>query len=113
MYLNVPLPPPAPGDYRAVSEIISLSPTLSEACVDVEVEDDSAVESNEYLTVSLSPLDEGLSVELSPNSTTIYITDNDGIVHLFVYFSICLVWKLLEKKPMESLFLNAILNGLS
>ena len=76
----VPLPPPAPGDYRAVSESISLSPTLSEACVDVEIEDDSAVESTEYLTVSLSPLDEGLSVELIPRNASIYITDNDGTV---------------------------------
>ena len=77
--MHVCVPPPALGDYRAVSESISLSPTLSEACVDVEIEDDSAVESTEYLTVSLSPLDGGLSVELSPDSTTIYITDNDGM----------------------------------
>ena len=77
--MHIYVPPPAPGDYRAVSESISLSPTLSEACVDVEIEDDSAVESTEYLTVSLSSLDGGLSVELSPDSTTIYIIDNDGM----------------------------------
>ena len=83
-YMHI-LPPPAPGDYRAVSESISLSPTLSEACVDVEVEDDSAVESTECLTVSLSPLDGGLSVELSPNSTTVCITDNDGTMLSAIY----------------------------
>ena len=82
---------PAPGDYRAVSESISLSPTLSEACVDVEVEDDSAVESNECLTVSLSPLDGGLSVELSPNSTTVCITDNDGMYCRCIYMCIGLL----------------------
>ena len=79
VYLHFLLPPSAPGDYRAVSESISLSPTLSEACVDVEIVDDSAVEGTEYLTVSLSALDEGLSVELSPDSTTVHITDNDGM----------------------------------
>ena len=79
IHMHIYVSPPAPGDYRAVSESISLSPTLSEACVDVEIEDDSAVESTEYLTVSLSSLDGGLSVELSPDSTTIYITDNDGM----------------------------------
>ena len=47
--------------------------------MDVEIEDDSAVESTEYLTVSLSPLDSGLSVELNPHNATIFITDNDGI----------------------------------
>ena len=78
--------PSAPGDYRGVAEEVFLSLVHPEACVDVEVEDDSAVESTENLTVSLSPLDGGLSVKLNPGSTTIYIIDNDGIVHLFVYF---------------------------
>ena len=44
----------------------------------VEIEDDLAVESTEYLTVSLSSLLAGQALELDPNSTTIYITDNDG-----------------------------------
>ena len=65
-------------DYRGVTENISISSSVSEACVVVEIEDDSAVESTEYLTVSLSLLLAGQALELDPSSTTIYIIDNDG-----------------------------------
>ena len=68
----------APGDYRAVDENITLSSSVSEACVAVDIQDDSAVESTEYLTISLSSLLAGQSLDLNANMTTIYITDNDG-----------------------------------
>ena len=45
----------------------------------VEIVDDSAVEQTESLTVSLSLPAGGLnSVQLTPNTATILITDNDG-----------------------------------
>ena len=78
LYVRVYALSAAPGDYREVAENISLSSSVSEACVVVEIEDDSAVESTEYLTVSLSSLLAGHTLELDPNTTTIYITDNDG-----------------------------------
>ena len=74
----------APGDYRTVAENIYLSSSVSEACVVVEIQDDSAVESTEYLTVSLSSLLAGQALELDPNTTTIYITDNDSKCNLIV-----------------------------
>ena len=67
-----------PGDYRAVTENISLSSSVSEACVVIEIVDDSAVESIEYLTVSLSTLLEVEALELDPTTTRIYIADNDS-----------------------------------
>ena len=52
----------------------------------VEVVDDSAVELDEFLTVSLSLPAGGLSsVQLTPNTTTILITDNDGTLILYFY----------------------------
>ena len=66
-------------DYRGVSTDVTLSPSNSEQCVSVEVVDDSAVELDESLTMSLSlPTGELSSVQLTPNTTTILITDNDG-----------------------------------
>ena len=61
-----------------MTENISLSSSVSEACVVIEIVDDSAVEETEYLTVSLSTLLEGEVLELDPNTTRIYITDNDS-----------------------------------
>ena len=66
-------------DYRGVTADVTLSPTNPERCVSVEVVDDSAVEQTESLTVSLSLPPGGLSsVQLTPNTTTILITDNDS-----------------------------------
>ena len=66
-------------DYRGVSIDVTLSPSNSEQCVSVEIVDDSAVEQTESLTVSLSLPPGGLSsVQLTPNTATILITDNDG-----------------------------------
>ena len=66
-------------DYERLSTNVTLSPSNSEQCVSVEVVDDSAVEREESLTVSLSLPPGGLSsVQLTPNTTTILITDNDG-----------------------------------
>ena len=66
-------------DYRGVSTDVTLSPSNPEQCVSVEVVDDSAVEETESLTVSLSLPAGGLSsLQLTPNTATILITDNDG-----------------------------------
>ena len=66
-------------DYERLSTNVTLSPSNPERCVSVEVVDDSAVELDESLTVSLSLPAGGLSsVQLTPNTTTILITDNDG-----------------------------------
>ena len=66
-------------DYRGVSADVTLSPTNPERCVSVEVVDDSVVELDESLTVSLSLPAGGLnSVQLTPNTATILITDDDG-----------------------------------
>ena len=78
MYIYVHAPAEA-SDYERLSIDVTLSPTNSEQCVSVEVVDDSAVEQTESLTVSLSLPAGGLSsVQLTPNTATILITDNDG-----------------------------------
>ena len=71
-------PSAVPGDYRAVTENIYLSSSVSEACVVIEIVDDSAVEGTEYLSVFLSTLLEGEVLEFDPNTIRIYITDNDS-----------------------------------
>ena len=78
MYIYVHVPAEA-SDYERLSTDVTLSPTNPEQCVSVEVVDDSAVEQTESLTVSLSLPAGGLSsVQLTPNTATILITDNDG-----------------------------------
>ena len=54
------------------------------------------IQSTEYLKVSLPPLDGGLSVELSPDSTTVYITDNDGIYKLVHVHLQCMLMCLIK-----------------
>ena len=76
MYMYIPA---EVSDYERLSTEVTLSPSDSEQCVSVEVVDDSAVELDESLTVSLSLPAGGLSsVQLTPNTATILITDNDG-----------------------------------
>ena len=70
-------------DYRGVSTDVTLSPSNPEQCVSVEVMDDSAVELDEFLTMSLSlPAGELSSLQLTQNETTIVATDDDGIICL-------------------------------
>ena len=63
-----------------MSSEVMLLPALGRACaIVIEIVDDSAVEETESLTVSLSLPAGGLSsVQLTPNTATILITDNDG-----------------------------------
>ena len=68
-------------DYRGVSTDVTLSPSNPEQCVSVEVIDDSAVELDEFLTMSLSlPAGELSSLQLTQKETTITATDDDGII---------------------------------
>ena len=67
------------SDYERLSTDVTLFPSNPERCVSVNVVDDSAVELDESLTVSLSlPAGELSSVQLTQHTATILITDNDG-----------------------------------
>ena len=67
------------SDYERLSTEVTLFPSNPERCMSVNVVDDSAVELDESLTVSLSlPAGELSSVQLTQHTATILITDNDG-----------------------------------
>ena len=57
---------------------VTLTPTDTQQCMTVMIEDDSVLEETESLTVSLSLIGVLDSVELSQHTTTIDITDDDG-----------------------------------
>ena len=65
-------------DYTAITGTVTLTPTDAQQCVTVMIEDDSLLEETESLTVSLSPTGVIESVQLSLQTTTIVITDDDG-----------------------------------
>ena len=56
---------------------VTLSPTNDQQCVSVMIEDDSVLEETESLAVSLSLTGVMDSVQLSQQTTTIVITDDD------------------------------------
>ena len=73
------------GDYTAFTGTVTLTPTNDQQCVSVMIEDDSVLEETESLTVSLSPIGLMESVQLSQQSTTLVITDDDSkrlIIHI-------------------------------
>ena len=63
-------------DYTALTGTVTLTPTDTQQCVSVMIEDDSLLEEIESLTVSLTGVLD--SILLSQPTTTIVITDNDG-----------------------------------
>ena len=80
------------GDHTALTETVTLTPTDAQQCVSVMIEDDSVLEETESLTVSLSLIAVVESVQLSQQTTTIVITDDDSkrpIIHLHVYIFTC------------------------
>ena len=66
------------NDYTALAEIVTLTPTVSERCVSVTIENDSVLEETESLTLSLSLIGGLDSVQLSQQTATVVITDDDG-----------------------------------
>ena len=64
-------------DYTAITGTVTLTPTDAQRCVTIMIEDDSVLEETESLTVSLSPTGVTESVQLSQQTTTIVITDDD------------------------------------
>ena len=66
------------SDFAGRSVAVTLSPTAFEDCVSIMVVDDSAPEETEFLTVSVSLIGELNSVQLTQNTATIYIVDNDS-----------------------------------
>ena len=66
------------GDYTALTRAVTLTPTVTQQCVLVMIEDDSVLEETESLTVSLSLTGAPDSVQLSEQTATIVITNDDG-----------------------------------
>ena len=65
-------------DYTALTRAVTLTPTVTQQCVSVMIEDDSVLEETESLTVSLSLTGAPDSVHLFQQTATIVITDNDS-----------------------------------
>ena len=77
-------------DYEEKVEEVILSPSISVECILVAVMNDSQTEDTEYLTVSLSTLTEGVTVELTQENVNISITDTTGRKHKeCIYSYIC------------------------
>ena len=51
-------------------------------CIDIELVDDNVFENNEQFTVNLSTDDASAAISPQSSSTTVTITDNDGIYTL-------------------------------
>ena len=66
------------NDYTALTATVTLTPTVPEGCVSVIIKDDSVLEETEFLTVSLSLIEVLDSVQLSQQTATVVITDDDG-----------------------------------
>jgi hypothetical protein len=66
-------------DFVRLSERITLSPTVSEQCLSVEIVNDSATELNESLILSLSVFGEWSRVHIFPPAASIFITDDDEL----------------------------------
>ena len=67
------------GDYTALTGTVTLTPTDTQQCVSVMIEDDSVLEETESLTVSLSLTEILDRVQLTQQTATVVILDNDGI----------------------------------
>ena len=79
-------------DYTALTETVTLTPTDVQQCVSVMIEDDPVLEETESLAVSLSLIGVVDSIQLSIQTTTIVITDDDSkrpIIHVHVYIFTC------------------------
>ena len=66
-------------DFTGLMSTVNLTPTVTQQCVSVMIEDDSVLEKTESLTVSLSLTGASDSVYLSQPTATIVITDDDGM----------------------------------
>ena len=68
------------SDFQYVSPAgsLTLSPTTTQRCVDIEILEDSELEDTEFLTVSLSLTSEQNSVSLSPQYANVSIIDKNG-----------------------------------
>ena len=71
-------------DYTALTRAVTLTPTVTQQCVSVMIEDDSVLEETESLTVSLSLTGVLDGVQLSRHTATIFITNDDGKKYLCV-----------------------------
>ena len=64
-------------DYRRLSDIVTLSSSVSEQCVSVDIIDDSVFEKTESLTVNLSLLNgEDKRVQFKHRSAEIIISES-------------------------------------
>ena len=77
------------GDYTAFTGTVTLTPTNDQQCVSVVIEDDSVLEETESLTVSLSRTGVVDSVQVSQQTTTIVITDDDSKRLISVHTYVC------------------------
>ena len=57
---------------------MTLTPTVTQQCVSVMIEDDSVLEETESLTVSLSLTGAPDGAQLSQQIATVIVTDEDG-----------------------------------
>ena len=65
-------------DFTGLTRDVTLTPTNLQQCVIVMIEDDLVLEETETLTVSLSLIGIMDSIQVSQQTTTIVIIDNDG-----------------------------------
>lgn len=73
-------------DYDGIPETFSLTPTASEFCFTVDIEDDMILELREYFRANLMA-DGNLpqDASLGPIMARVNIDDNDGEIRLSVY----------------------------
>ena len=65
-------------DFTGLMRDVTLTPTDLQQCVTVMIEDDLVLEETESLTVSLSLIGDMDSIQVSQQTTTIVIIDNDS-----------------------------------
>jgi hypothetical protein len=66
-------------DFTGLMSTVNLTPTVTQQCVSVMIEDDSVLEETESLTVSLSLTGAPDGVQLSEQTATIVITNDDEL----------------------------------
>ena len=76
-------PATANQDYTGLPSVFSFVSGQSFSCIGITIIDDSIVENEETLSLTLLPEDSSLGVRVSRGQSTVEIADNDGGIAMF------------------------------
>ena len=78
-----------PSDYTSIPQVLTFSSSSTVQTMQISIVNDSALELSEVFTVSISLAENSNdidTVELMPNSISVTIIDDDGIMPIFLMY---------------------------